>query len=404
MAQQNQENFFNNLNFVNPRSNNLIDTSSFQSTNNVDQIQSIQFQQQNAYSNQSNKNGTIVTHDTNSFWQNQFNNNQQSQNLTSPLQTNNNNFKRKFGNKKEFFKNKKQRAEGGIIFKKTKAPKIPVYDANIQPAQVLNEIHSNLVYVFTEISLNTRTKYICTVEIKVKQNNQTSSLVNNSTKTGGLISMEQQQQLLSDVISEFKFSGEGMSKKEAKKNCSHIALMGLYPDSYSAPVDTFTCTFTENQSSSKTNNSKTTNNNQLKQQQPVKNNQVKLLQQPKSSELKKRIDKLLNSCEKIKSKSAAQLLHELSLKIAETGKCISENGAIPEKKFCFQFKNIKDESCIPSDYTSDDIYSDILTGSLDDLTKFAHGFGKNKKEAKNLAAQNALKQFFNIEMDQILKA
>ena len=183
--------------------------------------------------------------------------------------------------------------------------------------------------------------------------------------------MQQQKQLLSEVLSEFKFSGEGMSKKEAKKNCSHIALMGLYPDSYSAPVDAFTCKFTENLTPSKTQNK-----DQLKQHQPVKNNQLKLLQQPQSSELKKRIDKLLNNCEKIKSKSAAQLLYELSLKIAETGKCISENGATPEKKFCFQFKNIKDESCIPSDFTSDDIYTDIGTGSLDDLTKFAHGFGK----------------------------
>ena len=66
--------------------------------------------------------------------------------MVSPLQTNNNNNnnnnKRKFGNKKEFFKKKikNQRTEGGIAFKKPKAPKIPVYNETVQPAQLLNEV------------------------------------------------------------------------------------------------------------------------------------------------------------------------------------------------------------------------------------------------------------------------
>jgi hypothetical protein len=41
--------------------------------------------------------------------------------------------------KKEFFQ-KKTRAEGGIAFKKPKLPKIPVYSAAVQPAQLLNEV------------------------------------------------------------------------------------------------------------------------------------------------------------------------------------------------------------------------------------------------------------------------
>lgn len=228
-----------------------------------------------------------------------------------------------------------------------------------------SKLHSNLVYVFTETPMNNKVKYTCTVEVAVKRNPQSS--VDNNLEIGGLLSVQQQQQLLSDVTSEFKFSGEGMSKKEAKKNCSHIALMGLYPDSYSAPASAFTCTVViEKQSQAAA---------KQQQQNALKINQVKLLQQPQSVDLKKRIDKLVNNTEKIKNKTPAQLLHELSLKIAETGKCIQENGPIPEKKFCFQFKNIKDESCVPSDFTAEDIYSDITQGPLDDLTKYAHGFG-----------------------------
>jgi len=65
--------------------------------------------------------------------------------LVSPLQTNNstNNIKRKFTNKKEFFKNKKARPDGVIAFKKPKMPKIPTYSANVQPAQLLNEVKLN---------------------------------------------------------------------------------------------------------------------------------------------------------------------------------------------------------------------------------------------------------------------
>jgi len=194
-------------------------------------------------------------------------------------------------------------------------------------------------------------------------------LENNNTQMGGLMSVQQQKQLLSDVISEFKFSGEGMSKKEAKKNCSHIALMGLYPNSYSAPIDAYTCSNVEMQSKIKPNLENNT------PQKTIKVSQIKLLQQPVSGELKKRLEKILSNSEKIKSKTPAQLLHELSVKIAETGKCITENGPTPDKKFCFQFKNIKDESSVQSDFTSDDIYSNIINDNTDDLTKFAHGYG-----------------------------
>jgi hypothetical protein len=198
-------------------------------------------------------------------------------------------------------------------------------------------------------------------------------LANNNPQMAGLVSLQQQKQALSE-FSEFKFSGEGMSKKEAKKNCSHIALMGLYPNSYSAPVEAYTCPVVE-RSIVKSNLNSITSANQPKDQNPLKICQFKLLQQPTSLELKKRLDKILNNSEKMKNKTPAQLLHELSTKIAETGKCILENGQTPETKFCFQFKNIKDESCVQSDLTPDDIYSNIINDITDDLTKFAYGYG-----------------------------
>ena len=227
-------------------------------------------------------------------------------------------------------------------------------------------MHSNLTYVFTETPTNNKIKYTCTVEIKIKQPNPASDPNN---QTGGLMTFQQQQQSMVEITSDFKFSGEGMSKKEAKKNCSHIALMGLYPDSYSAPVEAFTCSIPDTQANVNVKNTNTVPN------QPKQQHQVKVVQPATATEMTKRIEKLLKNAEKATNKSPAQLLHELSVKIAETGKCIYENGATPEAKFCFQFKNIKDESCVPSDFTLDDIYADVMNADTNDLTKFAHGYG-----------------------------
>ena len=226
-------------------------------------------------------------------------------------------------------------------------------------------MHTNLVYVYTETPLNNKTKYTCTAEIKIKQ--QASNPAN--TQAGGLMSL-QQFQSQTDVISEFKFSGEGMSKKEAKKNCSHIALMGLYPDSYLAPAEAYTCSFFDAQLVLNAKNTKSST--QQPSTQPLPQSATTVA----ANDLTKRIDKLFKNAEKTTNKSPAQLLHELSVKIAETGKCIYENGTTPETKFCFQFKNIKDESCVPSDFTLDDIYADVMNVDTNDLTKFAHGFGK----------------------------
>lgn len=60
MSHQNQENFFNNLNFTNQRNNNLTDsTTLYQNLNASTQAQSIGYQQTGFYSGQqANNNGT----------------------------------------------------------------------------------------------------------------------------------------------------------------------------------------------------------------------------------------------------------------------------------------------------------------------------------------------------------
>lgn len=62
MSHQNQENFFNNLNFTNQRNNNVTDPSSlYQSMSAGSQSQSINYQQSGLYANQqANNNGTAA--------------------------------------------------------------------------------------------------------------------------------------------------------------------------------------------------------------------------------------------------------------------------------------------------------------------------------------------------------
>jgi hypothetical protein len=60
MSHQNQENFFNNLNFTNQRSNNITDTI-YQNMNAGNQAQPINYQQSSIYTNQStNNNGAAI--------------------------------------------------------------------------------------------------------------------------------------------------------------------------------------------------------------------------------------------------------------------------------------------------------------------------------------------------------
>jgi hypothetical protein len=177
--------------------------------------------------------------------------------------------------------------------KRIRVMKLPVYSANINPSQQFNELHPGLVYAYeTDTSQPARPRYICKVEIS-------------------------QYDLNGELISQL-FSGDGLSKKEAKKKCCHNAMLALYSNTYKPPEDVI----------------EAYNNNC---------HQSTIGPDPEDSaanELRKRIEKLFNRTSLL-TKTASQLLHELGPQVADTGKCVSESikAANNEHRFCFKFEN-----------------------------------------------------------------
>ena len=93
----------------------------------------------------------------------------------------------KDGKKKKIFRKR---------FKKPKVDKKPEYREGVQPAQILNEAHPSLEYIFdVDTSVVGKARYLCRVTIK---------------------NSEGQEQT---------FNGDGASKKDAKRKCCHFALM-----------------------------------------------------------------------------------------------------------------------------------------------------------------------------------
>jgi len=173
------------------------------------------------------------------------------------------------------------------LFKKEKSP--PIYSELIHPVQCLNEYHRDIFFTFeNETSENNKIKYKCNVDINKNQ-----------------------------VC--LKFSGEGLSKKDSKKNCCLKALICMYGDTYKPPEHIITSIDCESL---------------------VNKNTVNILNEQES--LNKRIQKLCNK-NTIQFKSPAQFLNELSKNISDTGECVGENGKIPGKKFTFQYKNVRDD-------------------------------------------------------------
>lgn len=165
----------------------------------------------------------------------------------------------------------------------------PVYEPNIHPARVLNELYSNLLFKYEsneEANVNSSRKFKCDLEL----------MANSQLR---------------------KFSCEGYSRKEAKRNCCYVALMNLYPQSYFLPANIL------NSLQSSTNDS----NNALK------------------AELAKRIYKLISQTN-LNRKNPSQLLHEVNVKISETGRCVLENGYPIDRKFAYQYTNINGESFV----------------------------------------------------------
>jgi hypothetical protein len=165
----------------------------------------------------------------------------------------------------------------------------PVYEPNVHPARALNELYSNLLFKYEsneQANVNSSRKFKCNLEL----------MANNHLTT---------------------FSCEGYSKKEAKRNCCYVALMNLYPESYFLPANIL------NSLQSCTNDS----NNALK------------------AELAKRIYKLISQTN-LNRKNPSQLLHEVNVKISETGRCVLENGYPIDRKFAYQYTNINGESFV----------------------------------------------------------
>lgn len=225
--------------------------------------------------------------------------------------------------------------------KKQKVQKRPVYFEGCQPAMILNEYHKNLEFKYDVETVQTnKPKFICTVHISVKDP-------------------------ATDEVKDHQFKGEGMSKKDAKKECCNQALTCLFPDSYHAPEKV---TLLEEKK------------DELFDQ---KSKHLKRL-----ADLRRRISKLV-TFKTVQIKAPSQILHELSVKIAETGKCIQENGQILDQKFCYQIDNVQDESIASIDINTPSSVN-------------AFGFGKSKKDAKNQASRNALKFFFDCDLDKII--
>ena len=162
-----------------------------------------------------------------------------------------------------------------------KKPKLnkfqPIYKPDVSPSQALNEIHPNLTYTFEEEKLVNRIRFICNVIIELG---------------------DQEKRI-------FKFSGDGLSKKEAKKNCCLVAMITLYGETYKPP-----------------------------KQEPVLE-EMALPSSPDKSDLQKRMAKII-SPETIKFKSPSQMLNELDLKLSETGQELGVN----DSKFTYRYTNI----------------------------------------------------------------
>jgi hypothetical protein len=247
------------------------------------------------------------------------------------------------------------------FFKRHKSSKVIVakqivYREEIPSSATLNEVHPGLTYEF-EYNTDAR-RFICRVEIRVG--------------TPGLV----------DQVNHF--IGEGSSKKDAKKACAHRALLAMYPFSYKPPQHVID-SFNETEAAVKV-------EEQQQQQTTVCENggssNINLKELSENEKVVLAVNqRLLKLCSKpcVAFKTATQLLYECCKQVAETATCVQENGPIEEQRFAYKITNVLDTEA-----------------ATDENKCAAYGFGKRKQDAKNAACKQALKQFFNFDIDQIL--
>jgi hypothetical protein len=248
-------------------------------------------------------------------------------NITMGDATNINNPNEKPSKTKKRKFNKKLKKSEMKLEKKLKPP--PFYNESVHPAQILNQYHQNLLFNFeAQVNKNqpNKVKYTCYVEIKIKKPTEPEE-------------------------SCVTFSGDGLSKKDAKKKCCLIVLSKLYSETYKPPSNLL---------------------------EPLQDEPLKIIEKPANQptkqdyeleSLNKRIKKICNKST-VLFKSPAQLLYELNKNISDTGECVIENGKLPGQKYTYQFKNVRD--------------------SLGEVYGIVYGFGKRKLSVFLLIAYSPL--------------
>jgi hypothetical protein len=233
---------------------------------------------------------------------------------------------------------------------KVKTLREVVYRNEVSSIQVLNETYPGLVYTFDYDA--PRKKFACGVEVRVA--------------SPGLVDQVHQ------------FVGLGASKKDARRVCAHRALIALYPFTYKPPQNVLDSLDDTNKIESAEGAGDKESITVDEEKKPV----------APEVEISKRLVKL---CSKpgVAMKTATQLLYECCKAVAETATCVKEDGPLnSEQRFAYKITNV--------------LMAVGGENSDEQAGRVVYGYGKKKQDAKNAACKEALRVFFNFDMDMIL--